>query len=512
MALKNRLAPSDQSRSLAIEQRYQRLCNGPGTQDIEMWLDQWITTYTEAKKIPIGEVARTRPIRDFLMAIKQQEPSFAHAHLIQLKDKIDSDEIYELIEDFRQQLSYQKLQQRGGGEHTAFATKSSTGASFRGQSQGQSHPLQPTKPCVCGDTHWILDCLYLVPGKRSQGWQPNSTKQKKVTDALQDSRTKAWVDRIFKKKKRYDNNRSQNQPSSSSSTPTAGATNQSTESGAFICTIQSAAFPSATESMRTSWILDNGSNSHVCNSTMFSRFTKTKDAFPSDTLRAGTQIIPIESFGTIRISILAPTSTGYTNMTLLNVAYVSEFHTNLVSQSILASKGVYFDGWKNELHRDGNPIAFVESSNGHYFMEKNLEIAEPSITGSSFAVKSETMSEWHQVLGHPSHETIKHLESATQGVKVSDINTGSVPKTNECETCALFKSHQIISRSPDKSESSTKLFYRVTYDLMQFDPALNKHQWVSHFAYSITDFNLVFTHARKSDATSIIKEAVAMME
>ena len=47
-----------------------------------MWLDQWITTYTEAKKIPIGEIAGTRPIRDFLMAIKQQEPSFADAHLI----------------------------------------------------------------------------------------------------------------------------------------------------------------------------------------------------------------------------------------------------------------------------------------------------------------------------------------------------------------------------------------------------------------------------------------------
>ena len=71
------------------------------------------------------------------MAIKQWEPSFADAHLIQLKDKTDSNDIDESIEDFRQQLSYQNLQRKG--EHTAFTTNSGTsGASFRGQSQGKS--------------------------------------------------------------------------------------------------------------------------------------------------------------------------------------------------------------------------------------------------------------------------------------------------------------------------------------------------------------------------------------
>lgn len=195
VALKNRLAPSDESRSLAVEQRYQKLCNGPGTQDIETWLDQWVTTYTEAKKIPIGEMIGTRPLRDFLMAVKQKEPSFANAHLIQLKKKTDSDDIFEVIEDLRQQLSFQKLQRKGGGEHTAFAAKvpaAKSGASFRGQSQGQPQSQsQPPKPCICGDTHWILDCHYLVPEKRPQGWRSNPLKQRKVDEALQNSNTRA---------------------------------------------------------------------------------------------------------------------------------------------------------------------------------------------------------------------------------------------------------------------------------------------------------------------------------
>ena len=65
-ALKRRLAPSDDARRLQIEQRYHQLCKGPGTQEIETYLDHWTTTYTEAKECHIGEVTGTRPIRDFL--------------------------------------------------------------------------------------------------------------------------------------------------------------------------------------------------------------------------------------------------------------------------------------------------------------------------------------------------------------------------------------------------------------------------------------------------------------
>ena len=83
--------------------------------------------------------------------------------------------------------------------------------------------------------------------------------------------------------------------------------------------------------LKGSRILDNGSNSHVCNNTMLSRFTKTRDAGPLDTLTAGTQTIPIECFGSIQITMKAPTTTGHATMTLLNVAFVSDFMTNLVA-------------------------------------------------------------------------------------------------------------------------------------------------------------------------------------
>lgn len=80
--------------------------------------------------------------------------------------------------------------------------------------------------------------------------------------------------------------------------------------------ISAAAWP-----LQGSWILDNETNSHVCNRTMYSSFTKTHDAGSTNNRRAGTQVIPVECFGTIQISINSPI--GFKTMTLLNTLFAS---------------------------------------------------------------------------------------------------------------------------------------------------------------------------------------------
>ena len=240
---------------------------------------------------------------------------------------------------------------------------------------------------------------------------------------------------------------------------------------------------------------------------MITRFTKTHDADPEDNLVAGNQHIPIECYGTIKITIRTPT--GPQIMTLLNVAFISDFMTNVVSQDIFYAKGLYFDNWKMHLHRDGKTVGYVDRYNGHYLLENNITLSQKDQAGF-VTTKTNTAQDWHSVLGHVSHDAIKNLEQSTKGVKISDSNP--VSKTNECKTCALSKMHQIISRNPDKSENLEQPFYRTTYDLMQFPTALNKDQWVSHFACSSTDFNLVYTHPRKSDATAIIQTALNIIK
>lgn len=58
-------------------------------------------------------------------------------------------------------------------------------------------------------------------------------------------------------------------------------------------------------------------------------------------------------------------------LTLLNVTYVSNFMTNVVSQAKLHAKGVYFDSWKMHLHREGETYAHVDRHGGHFVVENN---------------------------------------------------------------------------------------------------------------------------------------------
>lgn len=90
---------------------------------------------------------------------------------------------------------------------------------------------------------------------------------------------------------------------------------------------------------------------------MLSRFTRTHPAGPRDILTAGTQSLPIECFGTIQITIY--TLSGPQTMTLLNVAYVSNFMTNIVFQDILYDNGLYFESWKMHLHQEGKPDGLI---------------------------------------------------------------------------------------------------------------------------------------------------------
>ena len=413
-ALKNRLVPSDEVRSLAIEQKYHKLCKGPGTQNLETWIDRWSATFTEAKEIAIGEVTGTRPTKDFLMAIREREPAFANAHLISLKKKKSGD-LFELIEDFRQHIRLQQLHQSSKEEtHSAFATKS--GTSFRGQ-----QALTPPKPCLCGDTHWLADCAYLVPEKRTPGWKSGLATEKKINDALQNDHTKAWVNRVLQKRKDKDNKTLEKAPTNASTSATPSFTGNM---GAFTCLRTASSLP--TYSLRSSWILNNGSNCHVCNSTMLSRFNKTRDAGLDDTLTAGTQVTPIECFGTIQISINTPT--GPKTMTLLDVAYVSNFMANLVSQGRLHAKGLYFDNWKMHLHRQGETVGLVEWNNGHYLLENNISTyrEEPVVSTTTHT------------------RSLQDLHSA-EGVKVVKRDDSQISKTNECETYPSSKTCQDVS-------------------------------------------------------------------
>ena len=334
-----------------------------------------------------------------------------------------------------------------------------------------------------------------------------------MNKALQNAEKKTSVDNALQRSKDQASTKSVTSTQQSTLTSegaTTGGTVTTTSTNAnlrLFLTFSSSSYP-----LKDSWILDNGLDTHICNSSMQSWFIQTRLSEPHDNLMAGTQTISIESFGTVNITIQTPT--GFQQMILLNVAYILDFMTNLVSENILCSKSLYFDNSRMHFHWDSQTVGYAEQFHGHYLLENNTQSTLQSSNPGAFSLltKTSTMTEWHQILGHLFHNTVAHLESSAEGVKVLKAGNSQVPKTNKCQTCALSKSHRVISCSSDKFESSDKSFHRVTYNLMSLTTAMNKNQWVSHFSCIITGFNLVFTHLRKSDATEIIQKALNIIE
>ena len=64
---------------------------------------------------------------------------------------------------------------------------------------------------------------------------------------------------------------------------------------------------------------------------------------------SGTQILPIHSYGTIIIYVKDLNSSSNINIELLNVIYVLEYLTNLVSTHRFTAKGVYHDARNSRL-------------------------------------------------------------------------------------------------------------------------------------------------------------------
>ena len=189
--------------------------------------------------------------------------------------------------------------------------------------------------------------------------------------------------------------------------------------------------------------------------------------------------------------------------------------TNIVTAQKLRAKGAFFDDQKMRLHARGHTLGWVRHLHLHDVLEYNPSDQRPvdqsAFSTSEIPSKSATASQWHHLLAHPSNDVIQHLQSAAEGVNVTG---GTVPKTHECETCALSTMHRIVSHSHDQEENSANkgLFFRISYDLIAMNTGLAGQKWVSHFACMTHDFNIVYTHRGKGEASYIVRQAINLIK
>ena len=84
IALKKRVAPTDQVHQLETSTKYQRLRKSPRNQAVEPWLQQWECIYAECQKLDLPDIKNDRAVYDFLQAVSSIAPDFASIWTVSL--------------------------------------------------------------------------------------------------------------------------------------------------------------------------------------------------------------------------------------------------------------------------------------------------------------------------------------------------------------------------------------------------------------------------------------------
>lgn len=101
---------------------------------------------------------------------------------------------------------------------------------------------------------------------------------------------------------------------------------------------------------------------------------------------------------------------------------------------------------------------------------------------------------WHQRLGHPGRDSIRHIKSDT--VKIAENGL----KMNECEDCALNKAVKIISRRPVEKEATP--FAKIHFDLVSYSQiGFDGSRYMLHFTDNMTGMNFVYLLVNKTGPT-----------
>lgn len=259
--------------------------------------------------------------------------------------------------------------------------------------------------------------------------------------------------------------------------------------------------PSRRHPLADSTLLDNCGAVHVVNAKdllLPDSITPT-DPVPLD---VGTGQCAITAYGTRVITKVFNGARGERteDLTLKEVALVEGFHTNIVSEARLLEKGVWIAGIDSSLRigtlENSRKIAQLERHFNLTFLEyKPISLySEARSIPVSFAglfltakirlkekaqrpllaylqPRSDSELTWHLRAGHLGREALRALVMNARNVRIH----GNAPL--RCESCALARATQVISRTPSENRAP-RPFYRVSFDLFDFPKGQFGDRWL----------------------------------
>ena len=127
---------------------------------------------------------------------------------------------------------------------------------------------------------------------------------------------------------------------------------------------------------------NSGSDIYVVNHNK--GFIYTRSPRPGEHISGGRDSYQIEAFGTVQVELRTPN--GPLMITLVDVAYIPGFLTNVVALDRLNKGGVHWDSERPSiLKRNGTVFGYLEQVGRHWVLQKDL-----MFTAESHAVCSTT--------------------------------------------------------------------------------------------------------------------------
>ncbi|KAJ5730178.1 uncharacterized protein N7483_004686 [Penicillium malachiteum] len=562
-SLYERFNPDSILRSQRMADRWIGLRTIPRS-NIMKWLDQWESTYVEAKTLQIVEMGTEKKVcLDFLRTITVLSDPFAthwKFSLMNLPDSSDQISFLRLLRIYRDHIS----------SSTIRLNKFLSNATFKGeddssQTSDEKEKKKGTKQrfsgsCPCGEgKHSFVNCPVLNPAKRPDRWKLSDETKTKFDTAMEKSSTlRAAMKRA---KERISSDQKSADPVGSAETSDekghmVGMTLSSKKSPLDEMKTLAASLPisNATNHVirpNEVWAYDTGSTLHICNNIdLFSDI----QPYAADVC-VGDTTTPIVGIGTV---LVRPTeSLDGKPLTLLKVGYSPGFHLNLISASIAERSKLFLNGRKRTLETsDGTPVCRLNRRSGVYLIrwdgtadglpsdlsastrvavkqltcpissEKpfhpmegkkdpiGLKISHQKSEGATIHVlssysrpeKPTSRDVWHQRLGHIGQETLDKLIGSTTGVRIDQNLTSD----ETCETCKLSDSYRQLSRVPIERHGYP--FEAIHWDLVFVKQGIDGMKYLSHCVCPVTKYQFAKAIRRKVVSPDTLHEMIAHIE
>ncbi|KAF5193332.1 Ribonuclease h-like domain, partial [Thalictrum thalictroides] len=415
-ALQKRLAPTDHSRKAEIIKSYNALKRYDKNQSVERFLYDWERVYGLAIGLNLPDVMEERPLYDFALSLVSIDETFATNLELRVDENVrrrvfdtsvELMKMEDIIEEFRNFYNRHKSM-RQDIIPAAFAT------SHNGNSPDR-------RVCLCGNTHLFKDCFYLNPAMRPTGWSGKESTFKKINEALADPR-RVKLKTLISNITEYDGGPKETEKSSLNLFIQEDDTEELQNSNCSLSFATLAANDSEND-LRESWILDGGSDIHICNDALKWKFETVRKARRDDMVRVGNSSIKIESFGCVKL--LVDTPQGKKHITLRNVALANGFITNIVSMQLLNDMGFHWSSRSpTRLEREDHSLACHLYQNGGHILFNNIKLCSSvdmnlcAQSTNDQSLRTVTEAKLHRILAHPNQEVLKQIHGPAYGINI----------------------------------------------------------------------------------------------